>query len=280
MRKIILIATWMLICIASSFAHGEVHEKISALSAKIKLHPDSALLYLRRGELYHQDEQYKKAIKDFKSGKRKGLSSDRLYIASARSFYKRKRYRKALRILKRVLEKNPTQVRALRLKGNILLDRKKYCQAIEPFDLVISNLSERLVENYLEAAAACRKCKNPGSQQEAAQRLEQGIEDLGPLLLFFEKLKELALDEQNYQEAVLQQTAIIKYSIRKEKPYLERALLYIKNAEFEKANTDLKTSQSLLNQLPIRFQKMEAMQKLRQQLADAFLLLNTQSPPY
>ncbi len=278
MKKIILTTCWIFLSIVSSFAHGDVHEKILSLSKEIKIHPDSALLYLRRGELYHQDEQYKKAIKDFRAGRRRGLKTNRLYIASAKSYYKQEKYSRALRILKRVLKKEPLQIRALRLKGNVLLAKKKPCKAIRPFELVIENVEERLVENYLEAAKACGQCEDSGSRERANRILEKGIEDLGPLLSFFEKSKELALKEKKYQEAITQQSAIIKYTIRKEKPYFERALLYITAAEFEKANTDLKTSQSLLNQLPIRFQKMEAMQQLRQQLEEAFLLLNTKQP--
>ena len=273
MKKTVLAIFCICFHVPLLFSHGDVHERIKALSEEIKANPDSVALYLVRGEMYHAHQLYKKAIKDFKTCKRKGLKSNRVYLSLAKSYHERGKSRKALRQLKRILNKEPQYVRALRLQGNILLDEGNFCAARVPLEEVIEILKDRQVENYLELAAAHQDCTDSGSKGKAILVLEKGIADLGPLLILFERLKNIALQQQDYKTAIEQQDAIIKYSIRKEKPYFERALLYTEISETEKAQNDLKTSQSLVRKLPIRFQQMESIQKLQRQIVKTMNLI-------
>jgi tetratricopeptide (TPR) repeat protein len=276
MKNTVLTCYYICFSFISLWAHGDVHERIVALTKEIKMHPDSAELYLLRGELFHADEHYKQATSDFKRAKRKGLDSFRLHIAFAKNYQKTKQYKKALAHLERILTIEPQQVSALRLKGNVLLDKKDFCGARTPFNQVINIADERLVENYLELASACQQCTAVGARQEAVVALEKGIADLGPLLAFYEALKALAIQQQDYKTAIAQQNNIIHYSIRKERAYFERALLYVYVDDKKSALEDIQMSQNLIKQLPPRFQQMEAMLQLRQQIAEVWQQLNMQ----
>jgi tetratricopeptide (TPR) repeat protein len=276
MKSAALTIYWICFSFISLWAHGDVHVRIVALTKEIKMHPDSAELYLLRGELFHVDEQYKEATSDFKRAKRKGLDSFRLHLAFAKNYQKTRQYKKALAHLERILSIEPQQVMALRLKGNVLLDKKDYCGARIPLKQVIAIVDERLVENYLDLASACQQCAAVGARQEAVAVIEKGIADLGPLLAFYEALKAMAIQQQDYKTAIAQQNNIIHYSIRKERPYFERALLYMYIEDKKSALEDLQMSQDLITQLPTRFQQMEAMLQLQQQIAEALQQLNKQ----
>ena len=92
-------------CFLANFtlAHGALDERIAALTQEIKLYPDSAALYMLRGELHYQHEAYKKAIKDLKSCARKGGKTIRLHFDFAQSYQQRGKLRKAVRHLDKIL---------------------------------------------------------------------------------------------------------------------------------------------------------------------------------
>ncbi|MFK7808191.1 MAG: tetratricopeptide repeat protein [Saprospiraceae bacterium] len=247
-------------------AHNDLEQSILLLSQEIETHPDSTELYLRRGELYTHHEQYKKAIRDFKTCKRKGNKTAPLYLALAKCYHEQNKNYKALDKLDELLNKNPKQIQALRMKGNILMDQKEYDKAARALELVLQLAKEPLVENYLEAAEAYSECKEKSTQEIAFRTLEKGIDDLGPLLLFYENMKGMAMRNQDYLSAIKYQTEIINHSIRKEKPYYVRALLYNSLREKGEALKDLITAQKMLKKLPPRFQKTKAMKELKQQI--------------
>jgi predicted Zn-dependent protease len=48
-----------------AFAHGDVHDRITNLTARIKLTPNNAALYLERGELHRVHREFTNAFTDF-----------------------------------------------------------------------------------------------------------------------------------------------------------------------------------------------------------------------
>ena len=68
----------------SSFAHGDLDERILEVTEEIKASQDSAYLYFKRGKLYFQHEEYEKSIADLKEdlnvpvlGKRGKIKADK-----------------------------------------------------------------------------------------------------------------------------------------------------------------------------------------------------------
>ncbi len=270
MKKLFFIIFGVLLMEGTALAHGIIHQTIKRLSSEIKQFPDSAALYQFRGELYCEHNHHKKALRDFRRCSRKGGQSTRLDFAFAQCFYKMGKTRKALQQLDHILTTKPQHQRSLRLKGRILADQNKHCQAAHTLQAIINTNTGLLPENYLEAAAAWTECAQPQSNTKATNTLQQGITDLGPLLVFFDQLVQIALDQNQLDEAIQQQTNIINYSIRKESPLYERALLYLKTGNPTSARHDLQAARTALAQLPVKFQQTAAMTLLRQQIDEAW----------
>ena len=65
MKKTVILFLFNLILCGHIFAHGDLHGRILKVTKEIKVTPDSAYLYLKRGKLYFQHKFYNKSLSDY-----------------------------------------------------------------------------------------------------------------------------------------------------------------------------------------------------------------------
>lgn len=271
---ILRIFTFILIFISANFlyAHGDLHERIKKVSQEIKNHSDSAYLYLRRGELLFQHEDFKKSIRDFKTCAKLGLMSDRLEFGFAKSFEKMGKLEQSMDHLNQILTKEAKNVKALRIKGRILMKMERYAEAGSSFEEVIKYTDKTITENYLEASLAWEKSQEPEYSEKAINIIKTGILELGELMVFFDRLVELYLKEEDHKSALVYQSKIIEKSNRKERAYYKRALIYLDKGDQISAKSDLESSNQAIKHLPSRIKNNQAIIDLE---SDVYKLLKT-----
>jgi len=269
-------ANTVLLCLLSCalFGHGDLDVRIAALSQQIKSHPDSALLYLQRGELHLQHEVPRKAFRDFRKCQQRGLYSTRLQYNFALAFYQLKKYSRAIAVLEELLENDPDHVLAYRLSGRSFFEAKEFEKAAIAHDEVIKRSLKTFPENYLEASMAYEKSQRPEYQALAKVRIEEGIEDLGPLRAFYNRLIELYDQENNFEKIIDYQSQIIKSAERKERAYFSRAQTHLKAKDFKRAKQDIEAAQAAIDQLNPRVIQQKATQELLQALQQTLQQIN------
>lgn len=244
------ISTFLLLFLLYSpilMAHGDLHHRIQELTLQIQKTPNNPDLYLKRASLFSQHHEPKKSNKDLKKCLRLGMEAPQIDFNLAKNHYSLQRFKKSLRYIDEVLATDSLHLKALQLKGLVLLEQKQFIQAAHHFEKVINHTQETIPENYLDAAFAWELA---GATQKSKAILQRGLTDLGNLLIFHQKLVNLGLNTQNFEEAIAQQTKIIELSNRKEKAYYKRALIYLENKQKTKAITDLELALQLLEKLP------------------------------
>lgn len=252
MQRALNIGTFLLLFLLYSpimMAHGEIHLRIQELSAEIQKSPKNPDLYLKRAVLFSQHHEPKRSNKDLKKCLRLGMEVPQIDFYLAKNYYSLQRFNKSHHFLDQILTNDSLQIEALQLKGLVLLEQKHFIESATYFEKVIDYTQETKPEDYLEAAFAWEQA---GMEEKSKAILQRGLSDLGNLLVFHQKLVELALKTQNFEEAIAQQTKIIDLSNRKEKAYYERALIYLQNKQEAKAKIDLELSLQLLEKLPTR----------------------------
>jgi tetratricopeptide (TPR) repeat protein len=254
---------FILLPVNFTFAHGELDQRIKDVSAEIKTDPDSAFLYLKRGELYYQHEEYKKSIRDFKKCSKLDYKESRLLLGFAKSYERLDKFTTSLDYVNHILANNAQNVRALRLKGQIHFKMKKYSEAAQNFEMVVKYASKTIPENYLEISQAWEKSSDNNAPQKASNSVKKGILDLGELHVFYTRLVELCLKFEDYDSALVYQTKMLENSKRKEKAFYSRALTYLKLGNTIAARSDLEMSLSAINQLPERTKNYKAMKDLK-----------------
>ncbi len=247
------------------FAHGDLDKRIKKVSKEIKENPSNPDLYLKRGTLYFQHEEYKKSIKDYKRCSKLGMNSNALNFCYARSYEKQGFHKKALQHLDKVLKSDSLDVKAWRLQGLVLFKEKKYCDAATSYDKVLTHAIAAYTENFLEASKAWEHCASI-KNDNAVNVILQGIQKLGPLTVFHQRLVELHLSKKDYTSALNFQNKIIQSLTRKEHATYKRALIYQQAGKKAAAQNDLTVALDLIENLPRRFRKTKAIIDLKKKI--------------
>lgn len=253
MKESFTIPFLVFLCIVSNgYCHGDLHERIQKLSSEIEIYSDSSDLYLTRGSLFYQHEKYDESIQDLKKCLKLDHNSSHLNLALAKTHLKLEQPKIALKYLNKTLKTDPFNVLALRWKGKSLLQLNQFDKAAENFEAVIEHADKTFTENYIEASFAWQQDDNIASFDKAVAIFEKGIQDLGPLLMFYNKLVSLHAEAGKYENAIKYQNAIISLSNRKERSYYQRAMIYMEQGDSSAARADLIQSKQEIEKLPQR----------------------------
>ena len=255
-------------------AHGDLHERILKTTKEIKISPDSAYLYFKRGKLYFHHEDYSLCLKDFQKSDSLGYQETMQDLLVARAFYKLKLYDKALETAQQILDKKPKNIHATKVVARITFEQENYREAAIAFEAVIENTIKTLPENYIDAASAWNLTASEEGYLRAIKILESGISQLGPLISFYDKIKEIALDRKDLEQAIASQKKILNLSNRKEFAYYELAMLNIKAGQSELALDHFQKAKTIYEQLAFRNQQSQAIKQLKIKIEESIIRLN------
>ena len=170
------------------FTHGDLDARIKKASEQIENDPKNSILYIKRGELYFQHEEYRKSIVDFETARSLGVTSSELDISLARSYYKVKKHSTALAFIQELLIREPNHVQGNRWKGRILMDLKHYENATEALALALEYSAKKTPEQILELAQTYDLMRTTKTTQQACEVIKEGIKSLGELPCFHRKI--------------------------------------------------------------------------------------------
>ncbi len=243
-------------------AHGDIHERIIKTTEEIKKHPDSAFLYVKRGKLYFQHEDFNKSISDLKTSQKLGYFSNEQQLLFAKAHTKLDNHSHALNYVDVVLKAQPNTVIAIRLKANIFYKQHRYKDAALEFERVLQISKETFPENYMEASLTWEKLNTEEGDRNAIIVIQKGIEDIGNIISLYHRLVELSIHKKDYESAIKNQIKIIDISPRKETPYYKLAELQLHNNSKAEALESLNTAKIYFKKLPERVQNTSYMKEL------------------
>ncbi len=262
----ILILCFSIQCQLNVLAHGELDTRIAAVSAEIELNPDIDSLYIKRGTLYFQHEDYLKSIRDFEKVEELSGPSTVVYISYAKAWHKLEKLDFALESVNDAIDLNPESATAYRLKGKILFDMKDFVGAASNAEQTLNKSKKRITEHYTEYIEALDSIATTDSKKTAIQVLQRGKNDLGELPLFLHKTIDLYIELGDYENAIKTTTTLLNKSNRKERILFKRAQLYYSQNEFNKSMQDINSALFEIDGLPARYAHSNPMKELKTEL--------------
>lgn len=267
MSRVATALLFLLVSITVS-AHGELDKRIKEISIKILQDPSNTSLFLERGELYFQHEDYQLSIKDFKICEERDYISDRLNLNIARAFRVLKEFEFSDLYADKILAQQPRHVRALKVKAKTAFDKNDFKRSANLFKQVISFVDVANTDNYYEAFTALEYCGTKECLFDALTVLESGIEDLGELMVFLEKGVSFSLRLKDFDKAHQYQNKIIQNAQRKERIYYQKALLFKEQGNDKEAQNMFQNSLIALESLPSRVKENRASKRLKAQIVE------------
>ncbi|WP_121495515.1 tetratricopeptide repeat protein [Hanstruepera ponticola] len=251
------------LCVSASvFGHGDLHERILAVTEEIKKAPDSAFLYFKRGKLLFQHDDYESSIKDLEKSSKLGYNDIEQDLLFSKNYYEVGLYENALDKINALLQDDSHNVVFLKIKGRIYMKQEQYEMAANSFESVITYSSKTFPENYIECANAWVLTKVDSGFNKAIKILETGIDNLGNVISLLEEKISIQYNHANYELAIEDQKQIIKILNRKEHAYFDLARLYFANGDLDACKEALQNSNESVNDLPDRIKNTQNIRDL------------------
>ena len=242
------------------FGHGDLHNRIEALTAKIQQYPDDLELYAQRGFLRLEHEEYQEASSDFRRCWKSEWQDERLTYAAALTDYYLGKFKRSTRKLA-LLEGTSFEQNRLKLLGKICCARGRYREAATYWESAMPLCLSPRPDDFLDLAKAWEAADQPYQVETV---LKDGISRWGYLPAFCQALDKCYRNQGEDRKAIDLQSQIILQSKRKEFALFRRAELYSKLEAWREANEDLQRVASILGELNDQQRNRDAWQRLRQ----------------
>lgn len=252
-RRILLTLTVLLIALAPVplRADEEVDEEIHELTALIKAQPENAELYLERGELYRQVENWDAALADYE---RAAKIDPALYVidfARGRLYLETGRASQAKTALDRFLERFPEHAEARMMRARALMQMRQVVAAIADYDISIAHSAPPSPDLYHERAKAIADL-GPKRTLDAIASLDEGITRLGAIVSLQMHAIELEIASRRFDHAVARLETISSRSPRKEYYLLQKGEILQKAGRPADAKAAWREALTHIDALPVK----------------------------
>jgi len=258
----------------NGWSHGDLDIRIAEVTSEIDANPELDTLYIKRGTLYFQHEDYLKSIRDFEKVEELSGPSTIVYMSYAKAWHKLEELNFALESVNQVLKLDPDNSASYRLRGRIFLDMKEFERAASDSDHALINSTKHITEHYTEYVQALDSIHTPEAKKKAIVVLQNGMEDLGELPVFIDKMVDLYVDLGDYTNAIKTTTLLLDKATRKERILFKRAQLYYSNNELEKSKQDILSARKEIDDLPARYAHSTPMNALKLELDTLYIKTN------
>jgi tetratricopeptide (TPR) repeat protein len=219
-RFISLLALASAFATANVFAHGDVHERIVALTDQIARTPTNASLYFQRADLYRVDGDWTNALIDLNHVARLDRSLKRVDFVRGLVQYEANQPQAALAPLNRYLTDKPPDAEAYTVRARVLAKLGRHGGAVDDYTTAIKTSQAVNPELFIERAASLRAM---GKLEEAVRGLDEGIRKFGPLVTLELPAVDIEIALKNYDAALARIDAVTARLQRKETWLVRRA---------------------------------------------------------
>jgi predicted Zn-dependent protease len=184
-----------------SLAHPEIEEQLAHVTSEIASSPDSAKLYLKRGQLYRVHREWTEALADFQQSAKLDPKLHRAERAIGRLHLEADKPKRALSHLDQFLEQEPGDPDGLILRGRAQAKLGDPLKAATDFDSALPKLRRPTPGLYIERAEILIAAGEP-YRERALEGLAEGIEKLGDLYTLQRFAADLEIDSGRHDAAL------------------------------------------------------------------------------
>lgn len=252
------------------WGHGDLEKRIIAKTKAIAQTPNNATLYLERGFLYYQHEEWDNALADYLQAKALGFQEKILHYRMAETYLELYLFKSGLICTQQYLTQDSVDVKIHKLRGELFQKSRAYDKAITSFEYVIKHSIDLTPENYVTLAEVYL-AKGPAYREAVLEVIERGLNQLGKHVYVLQEQKLNYLKKfKLVKKAIEQYDVIIHQNNRKEGWYYRKANYLYQQKKCKPAKTYAEKAKQAFESLNPHQQKTKAMIQL---LADIHTLL-------
>jgi tetratricopeptide (TPR) repeat protein len=266
-----LIRTVVFICFASlvaidACAHGDLHDRITNLTAQITIAPTNAALYFERGELYRLHRDFPEALADFHRAQGLNPRLPMIEFCLGNTLFDAGELKTALVHLTHYLTKATNDAGAFAVRARVQAQIGNHRAAAEDFTRAIQIAPTGSPEFYIERAEALTA---DGAKEEALRGLEDGIRKIGPLVTFQTQAADLEVALRRYDAALKRVDTVMARMQRKEGWLVRRAEILKLAGREKESKAAYRDALAALDRLPNSQRYTRAMIQLEASIRSA-----------
>ena len=239
----------LLACVAATTAraHGDLSDRITNLTAQIKITPANAALYLERGELHRLHLEFPDAFADFDRAQKIEPRLLKAEFCRGRALWESGDAKAALPPLTRYLANATNDANAFAVRARVHHQLGNVRAAVDDFTRAIAIAPIGSPEFYIERAEALAAS---GAKEEALRGLDQGIAKVGPLITFQLQAIDLEASLKRYDAALKRIDSVAVRAPRKESWLVRRAEILKLAGRAQESNAAYREALAALDKLP------------------------------
>lgn len=251
-----------------SWAHGDTHGMIIAVTQELQQRPNDPELYYRRGELYRRHGLFDLAWTDLETAQR--LGTNRIMIDFSRGLLlsEAKWPVSAKLYLDRFLAAEPKHVPALAARARVFLQLTNREAAVKDLTSAIQNLTDPQPDLYVERAQVQSEAGDAGLK-EALRGLDEGLKRLGSVITLELYSLDLELKLSQTNAALARLDRIIAQSPRKEAWCAKKGDILQNAGRWDEAKASFAEAIRHLEKLPASRRNVPALQELANRIRTA-----------
>lgn len=247
---------------AAGLAHGDLDAQIETVSRQIDQAP-SATLYLKRGELRHDHEDFDAALADYDRAARLNPEMDAVWLARGRTLFMSGRLQPAREALDVYLKRKPGHAEGFLLRARILAGLKEHAGAVRDYDRNLELTPQPLPECFIERSESLVAL---GENSAAVKSLDEGLGRLGNLTTLQSAAVVIELAQKHYDAALARVDRVMADLRRKETWLMRRGDILEAAGRREEALRAYGEALAALEQLPAHHRNVKPMQELEARL--------------
>ena len=240
-------ALLLALCPLAALAHGDLHERIDALTAKLSRDPHNAALYFQRGELHREHGEFSDALADFASAERVDPEHADVDFARGRTCAEAKDASGARAAFDRHLARHPDHAAALLLRARCLVALEDAERALADFDRGLALTPDPQPDDYLARAGALVAL---GRVDDALRGLDEAMARIGPAVPLVARAIEVEAGAGQFEAALRRLDQAGLRAPRRETWLEQRALILRRAGRDAEANAAAREALGLLDTLP------------------------------
>jgi tetratricopeptide (TPR) repeat protein len=182
-------------------AHGDLHERIELISKLIAASPDDYTLYLKRGDLHRQHQEWSLAVADFEQAQRLAPRQVDVDYYLGLTWLEADDPARAIAFLSRYVAAHPDQAQALLARARTRVALGAYTAAAGDYSRVI-DLAEQPTPDLYTAKAAALLAAGDSQLDAAMDAIRQGVRRIGPIVSLIEYAVTVETAHRRYDKAL------------------------------------------------------------------------------
>lgn len=243
-------------------AHGDLDGQIREVSKQIEKGATAAL-YLKRGELHHDHEDYVAALADYDHATLIDPELNAILLSRGRTLFQAGRPQSARAALDLYLKKKPDHAEGFLLRGRVLASLGDHSDAVQDFDRNLALTPQPLPECFLERADALVAL---GDKEAAVKGIDEGLGRLGNLVTLQAAVIAIELTRNGHDAALARVDRVMADLRRKETWLTRRGEILDAAGRRDEARRAYEQALGLIERLPAQHRHTKPMLELEARL--------------